>query len=286
MTALVSANVVNWLFNWLLIYGHAGLPAMGVAGSALSTCLARVYMAGFLGAAAWRVKRTMPSAKARASVRAMAQILKIGLPAATQIILEIGAFGAVGILAGRLTPVALAAHQIALNCAALSFMVPLGTSSAAAVAVGHAVGGGEPEVARRAGFIAMGLACAFMALSAALFLSAPRQILQIYSLDPGVLATGTTLLALAAAFQLFDGLQTVATGALRGTGHTRLPMWANLFGYWFFGLPLGYVLCFVFGWGVYGLWCGLTAALIVIALVLVLAWNVSSRRITHLPVRV
>jgi len=155
--------------------------------------------------------------------------------------------------------------------------VPLGTASAAAVAVGQALGRREPARARRSGFIAIVLGSAFMLCSAILFLLIPRQILSVYTSDRGVLAIGVGLLAWAALFQLFDGVQTVATGALRGIGNTRGPMLVNLAGYWFFGLPIGYLLCFRFHYGVYGLWCGLSLALIVIALILLRSWNRHSR---------
>jgi len=277
MFALISANVVNWFFNWLLI------PRLGVVGSAVSTCLARVYMAGTLLFFVWWFERGYEagfrSLLRKPDMQRMARLLGIGLPAATQILLEIGAFGAAGILAARLAPVALAAHQIALSCAAVSYMVPLGISSAAAVAVGQAVGRGEPAVARRSGFIALGLALAFMSGSALAFWFIPRPILRIYTKDGGVLGSAVGLLAIAALFQLFDGVQTVATGALRGIGETRVPMLVNLGGYWMFGLPVGYLLCFHAGRGVAGLWWGLTLALVAIALVLLYSWDRRSRKI-------
>ncbi len=186
-------------------------------------------------------------------------LLRIGFPAATQILLEIGAFGAAAVLAGRLTPAALAAHQIALNTAALTYMVPLGIASAAAVAVGQAIGRRDPHMARRSGYIAIGLGCAFMSLAAIAFLLAPMPILRVYTNDAEVLTLGTGLLAIAALFQLFDGIQTVATGALRGLGNTRTPMLVNLGRYWLFGLPVGYLLCFHWHYGIYGIWAGLSA---------------------------
>lgn len=281
MFTLISANLVNWFFNWLLIQGHWGMPALGVAGSALSTCLARLYMAVLLGFFIWWFERGLQpgfrNVLRKPDWSRLRSLIRIGLPAATQILLEIGAFGAAAVLAGRLTPVALASHQIALNCAAVSFMIPLGISSAAAVAVGQAIGRGDPRDARRSGFIAIVLACAFMLCSAAVFLLAPQPILRIYTNDPGILRTGAGLLTLAALFQLFDGTQTVATGALRGIGNTRVPMLVNLGGYWLFGLPVGYILCFHFRFGVYGLWWGLTLALIVIACALLYSWNRHSR---------
>lgn len=279
--ALVTANMVNWLGNWVLIYGHWGSPALGVVGSALATVLARVYMALLLGACVWFFeRRSNPSARDilrpfdRERLR---RLLNVGFPAAAQILLEIGAFSASAFLAGRLAPVALAAHQIAINVASVSYMIPLGISSAAAVTVGHSIGRRKPGQARRHGTVALGLAILFAICSAAVMTLIPERILQLYTLDRDVLRIGVALLGLAAAFQLFDGLQTVATGALRGLGNTRTAMLVNLCGYWVFGLPLGYALCFHFGYGVYGLWIGLTVSLVGIALVLCAVWSKASR---------
>jgi len=285
MFVLISANLINWLFNWLLIQGHWGLPALGVVGSALSTCFARFYMAGLLlGFICWFERGN--EAGLRSLVRPpdpsrLLRLMGLGLPAATQILLEIGAFGAAAMMAGRLQPVALAAHQIALNCAGLSFMVPLGISSAAAVAVGQAIGRREPGVARSDGFIAIGLGCAFMSCAAVAFVAIPERILRFYTQDLNVLHIGISLLAIAAVFQLFDGIQAVATGALRGLGNTRLPALVNFVGYWIFGLPIGYVLCFHYGYGVRGLWWGLTLALIAISLVVLNSWRVHSRELAR-----
>ena len=151
-----------------------------------------------------------------------------------------GVFATATVLAGSLDRGALAAHQIALSAAAFAFMVPLGVSSAAAVRVGHAMGRRQPAAARRAGWTALLLAVAFMSARRWLFVTAPRADACACSpTRPGVIATGVTLLAVAAAFQLFDGLQVVATGALRGVGDTRTPMLANLAGHWMLGLPIG-----------------------------------------------
>ncbi len=280
MFVLISANLVNWFFNWLLIEGHWGFAGLGVVGSALATCLARVYMVLSLAWCIWWFERNSELGVAgifrKPDWKRLALLIRIGLPAASQIVLEIAAFGAAGILAGRLTPAALAAHEIALNCAALSYMLPLGTSSAATVAVGQAIGSRDFGRARRAGFISFGIATCFTTGSALAFTFASGEILRVYTSDSTVLQIGTGLLKLAAVFQLFDGIQTVATGALRGLGKTRTPMLVNLGGYWFFGLPVGYVLCFAFGLGVYGLWCGLALALIVIAVILLYFWQTES----------
>jgi MATE family multidrug resistance protein len=155
-------------------------------------------------------------------------------------------------------------------------MVPLGIASAAAVSVGRAVGAGDRGGAARAGWMALRISVVFELFSALGFLVFPRQIARAYTDDPRVIALAATLLFIAAVFQLFDGLQTVATGALRGLGNTRTPMVWNLLGYWVIGLPLGCWLCFVRGWGVIGIWDGLCLALILIGLGLTAIWQKAS----------
>src|SRR5665213_2094507 len=227
----VLANLLNWFGNWALIYGRLGMPALGVSGSAISTCVARIAMAAALIGFAWRYerKRGHPLFRhwAGPSWLKLKQLMRLGAPAAGQIVLEVGAWNMATLSAGWLTPVALATHQIALNYASLTYMVPLGVSAAAAVSVGHAVGAGDRPRARRAGWLALGLGTCFMLLAAVVFFIFPRPLIELYTQDPRVLAVGPTLLWLAAAFQIFDGIQTVSTGALRGLGETRIPMLAN-----------------------------------------------------------
>ncbi len=273
----VAANLLNWFGNWVLIYGKLGFPALGVNGSALSTLASRLLMAAMLLGFAWRYerKRGHPLFQhwAAPKLERLRGLVKLGAPAAGQILLEVGAWNLATFSAGWLTPVALATHTIALNYASMSYMVPLGIASAAAIGVGQALGAGDAAKARRAGWLALGIAVSFMLCAATVFLLAPRPLIALYTSDPRVLAVGPGLLAIAAAFQIFDGVQTVSTGALRGLGETRVPMFANLVGYWLMGLPLGLTLCFWVGWGVYGLWIGLTLALIVIAVTLLLRWR-------------
>jgi MATE family multidrug resistance protein len=265
-------------------WGKFRVPAMGVRGSAISTVAARVYMAAFLLAvAAWHQRKLggslfggFPAPQKKRILR----VFQLGLPAASQTVFEIGAFGAATVIAAKLTPEALAAHQVALNIASVTYMVPLGISAASAVAVGHSVGAGDPARARRAGNLAVGIAAAFMAVMAVLLVVFPRAIVRIYSPNPRVLAIGVPLLALAAAFQIFDGIQTATTGALRGLGHTKAPMVLNFVGYWLFGLPLGYYLCFRARLGVFGVWIGLTVALVFIATLVLLEWRKESLRAT------
>jgi MATE family multidrug resistance protein len=279
----IGANLLNWGGNWALIYGHLGFPAMGVRGSALSTVIARVMMAiSMLGFAwAYERKRGHPLFHhwARPQWHRIRQLMGLGLPAAVQITLEVGAWNTATVCAGFLTPIALATHQIAINYASITYMVPLGISAAAAVSVGHAVGAGDRARARRAGWLAMGLATAFMILAGLVFFIAPGPLIQLFTHDPAVMAVGPSLLWIAAAFQIFDGVQTVCTGGLRGLGKTRGPMIANFIGYWIIGLPLGAFLCFVLKWGIYGMWIGLTLALIIISAILLYRWNRESERL-------
>jgi MATE family multidrug resistance protein len=203
----------------------------------------------------------------------MRRLIALGFPAAAQITLEVGVFAAATALAGRLAPVSLASHQIALNIAACAFMVPLGVSSAGAVRVGHAIGRRDIPGAERAGWTALLFGTGFMACAATLFVLAPRALIGAFTTDEGVLRIGASLLLVAAVFQLFDGIQGVATGVLRGLGDTRTPMLWNLFGHWVIGLPAGYALCFVAGLGVVGLWWGLSTGLIICGVALLTVWS-------------
>jgi MATE family multidrug resistance protein len=187
--------------------------------------------------------------------------------------LELGVFAAASALAGRLDPVSLASHQITLNLASLTFMVPLGIASAGAVRVGHAVGRRDAQAASRSGWTALLLGSLFMASAALAFVGVPRLLVRVFTSNAAIITLSTRLLLVAAMFQLFDGLQGVSTGILRGLGDTRTPMLANLGGHWLLGLPLGYALCFWYGWGVIGLWVGLSSGLIAVGIVLVTAWR-------------
>jgi MATE family multidrug resistance protein len=287
MAALVTANLVNAFGNWVLIWGHFGLPALGINGSAWATVGARVYMAAFLGFAIQREHRKRSGAHPRVpfafDAARVRLLLALGLPAATQLTLEVGVFAAVSALAGTLDPVSLGAHQIALNIAALAFMVPLGLSSAAAVRVGHAIGAGDRRRAVHAGWTAFAVGAAITGIVGLLFIVAPMPMLRAFTDDPQLLSIGIRLLSIAAAFQLFDGTQAVATGVLRGVGDTRTPMVINVIGHWVFGLPVGWALCFWYGWGVAGLWLGLSIGLIFVAVVLTVAWHWKSQNLV-LPV--
>lgn len=285
--ALVSANLINLLFNWILIYGKWGAPAMGVVGSGWSTALARLYMALILvGYLLWydrRHRTELLKTPVDIDLTRIRRLIALGLPAAIQITLEVSVFALATALIGRLGAVALASHQIALNTVALTYMVPLGVSSAAAVRVGQAIGRNDPVSAGDAGGTAIFLGTAFMAAAGVALLVFPRWIALVYTPDETVIRSTSLLLAAGAAFQLFDGIQTVATGALRGAGDTRTPMLCHFTAYWIIGLPLGAWLCFRRDWGAFGIWSGLSLALILIGIVLLFAWRRTVRRLVGHP---
>jgi MATE family multidrug resistance protein len=270
--ALVSANLINLAGDWALIFGHLGAPALGTVGAAWATLGARVYMAAVLVAAVvWR-RRGAGRASWRLEPARLRRLAGLGLPAALQVTLEVGVFATATALVGRLQAAAIASHLIAMNLASVTFMVPLGVASAGAVRVGHAVGRRDAAGVERSGWTALLLGALFMSCAALAFVLFPRALLGLYTREPRVIETGVALLLVAALFQLFDGLQAVGTGVLRGLGDTRTPMVANLAAHWFFGLPVGYALCFVLGLGVVGLWIGLSLGLIVVALALLATW--------------
>jgi MATE family multidrug resistance protein len=277
MFTLITANVVNLAGNWVLVFGRLGAPALGAEGSGWATCISRVYMVLVLAAYAWRYEvrahKGMGWTSLRPDLARIEAILTLGLPAALQLGLEVAVFAAATALIGRLDPAALAGHQIALILVSVTYMVTSGISSAAAVRVGQGIGAGDPASASRSGWAALLLSAVFMSCAALIFLLFPAYVVRAFTPDPEVIRTGASLLMVAAFFQLFDGLQSVATGALRGAGDTKTPMVCHLIGYWGIGLPLGYLLCFRRGWGATGLWAGLCVALILIGTALLAAWR-------------
>jgi MATE family multidrug resistance protein len=281
--ALVTANLVNLAGNWVFVFGHLGAPALGVRGSAWSTVVARIWMALFLlGAIVLGERRTatgLAGTPLRPHFERVRRLLALGVPAALQLTLEVGVFAAATALVSRLDAGSLAAHQIALTAASVTFMVPMGVSSAGAVRVGQAIGRGDRRAAVEAGWAALALGAGFMAVAGLTFVLSPRPLITAFTRDAAVIAVGVSLLRVAAAFQLFDGLQVVTTGLMRGLGDTRTPMLCNLAGHWGLGLPLAYALCFGLGLGVVGVWMGLSAGLIAVGAVLLAIWMRRVRRL-------
>jgi MATE family multidrug resistance protein len=262
----------NAVANWVLMYGKLGFPALGAVGCGYATALVWwLQLAAFGVYVARRREYRELGLFARfegPDPAALRRLLRIGVPIAVTIFLESSLFTAAAIAVGALGTVALAGHQVALNFAALTFMIPLGLSMAVTVRVGNALGRRDhPEVRFRAGLgVALAVTCQLVPVSLMLF--APRLIAAIYTADPAVQAVAVELLFLAAIFQLSDGLQVSSAAALRGLKDTRVPMFLTLVAYWLVGMPLGLSLCFPAGMGARGMWIGLIAGLSTAALLL------------------
>lgn len=272
MWIVLGANVLNAVANWALIFGHAGMPALGIQGSAWATTISRWVMALALAAYVFgkpALRRFGVLARRGPLDRALlTRLLHLGLPVGMQYGMEVGVFTAASVMMGWMSTEALAGHQIAINLCSITFMVPLGFSATAAVRVGQAIGRGDVPAARRAAFVAYVLGVGFMSMSALAFAFAPRLLAGLYTGDAAVLGIAVSLLHVGAVFQLFDGAQTIGIGALRGAADTRVPMFVTIVAYWILGLPLGWALAFRGGAGPAGLWWGLTAGLTTVAIVL------------------
>ena len=270
LTILV-ANLANVFLNWVLIYGNLGLPALGAAGSAWATSSCRWLMAVVLLALGGRELHShlLPLRRRALELAPLLRLLQLGVPIGAAFCLEYGAFMTTAMLMGHIGTDEAAGHNIAITLASLSFMFPLGISAAAAVRVGYAVGRADHPGARRAAAASMLQGAAVMVVFAVLFLAWPAELAGLYTNQASALAVAVLLLPLAGFFQVFDGVQVVAAGVLRGLGDTRTPMLVHLFGFWFVGVPLGYWLAFHTETGPAGLWWGLLAGLLVAAIILV-----------------
>jgi multidrug resistance protein, MATE family len=270
---IVLSNLLNAALNWVFVYGHLGSPAMNARGSAIATAISRWVMALALLYFARRelLPRFMPLVPGVADRTALLSMLKLGAPIGAQQMLEALAFGAVGVLMWRLGDNELAAHQAAINLAALTFMVPVGVGAAASVRVGRAVGAGDPVGVRAAAHAAYVCGVGFMCLTALVFLIFPRPLATMMaSGDASVIAIAATLIPVAGVFQVFDGGQAVGAGVLRGLGDTRVPLISMLGGYWLIGLPVSVWLGFHSTMREVGLWSGFVASLGIVAVFLLL----------------
>ena len=297
--ALISANLVNAAADWFLIFGHHwtlaahsyGIPAFGVTGSSWATSFARLYLMAVLVFAVWRADRNhhyglLASFRQRGYLRIEYQHLRrlflLGAPAGASIFVEIAIFALVTALIATFGRLSLAGHEVALQCASTTFMVPFAISAATSVRVGHAIGRmriglGTTANVIAAGWSGIGTGAAFMLCASILLLSIPTHIARIFTPDPGVIAAAVPLLLIAAGFQFFDGVQITATGALRGAGNTHAPFITQLIAYWVIGMPLGILLGFHEKLGAAGLWWGLLIALTCGAFAMCYFW----RRTTH-----
>ncbi len=279
MAVLLICVAGNAALNWVLIFGHLGAPPLGVAGSGYASAINQWLMLAGLALcirimprlAGLHVLRNAFAANGTQLVR----ILRLGLPIGGIRGIEVGVFATVGIMMGLLGAAALGAYQLVLNCASISFMVPLGLGQASTVRISYELGAGRALAARRAGFVALALGTGFMSATAVVMWTLPQAIIAVYVdiADPAnreIVQIARRLLAITALFQVFDGMQAIAAGALRGYRDTMVPMLLAIFGYWGAGFAGGWLLAFPLGYGAVGLWWGLALGLAVVAVLLTL----------------
>lgn len=288
MLVLALCVPVNVLLNWVLIFGHFGAAPLGVVGSGYASATTEWLMCLGLAAALWRLRRQGRAPRLRGELRVVGldirRILLLGLPIGGLQALEVGVFVVSAFLMGFFGADALAAHQIAINFASATFMVPLGISQAATVRVAADRGTGSSRGARRAAYVALGLGAGFMTLSALAIWSMPRAIIGAYVAvgDPAnqvLVALAGRFLLIAAIFQIADGVQVVAVGGLRGYEDTAVPMLLAAIGYWGIGFAGGWALAFHAGLGPTGLWWGFVLGLATVAVLLLLRLARRARRV-------
>ena len=273
----VLANVINAVLCYAFVFGHWGAPRMGLMGSAWATLIARVLMAGLMAAYVLLARRLHVY---RAAVTSwwpdwvtLRRLFNLGAPIGVQMAFEVGAFAAAAIMIGWLGAPSLAAHQVAINLASITYMAASGIGVAATIRVGKLFGGGHLAEARQAGFAAYVLGFGFMGSMGMLFICTRQLVPHLYINDPQVVAQAATLLLIAALFQVSDGLQVVGLGALRGLEDVKVPSVVALLAYWVVALPLGYFLAFKLHQGAPGMWTGLLVGLSIVAVVLLMRFR-------------
>ncbi len=297
LEAVILANVVHLATGWVAVFGddglarlglpRRGLPALGGVGAGVATSASAILMAFWVLRVRAAVPPGAPDAPREGEVDdrsgdgALARkLVRLGVPIGLQLAAEVGIFSLVALLMGRIGGRAAAAHQIAINLASLSFMGALGIAQATSVRVGTAIGdaGGSASGPRRAGLVGIAMGVSVMGAWAIVFATAPGRLARLFTPDAAVVEAAVALIGIAAFFQLADGAQVVSAGALRGAADTRFPLVANVVVHWCVGLPVGLLLAFRLGMGARGLWLGLTAGLVVIAIVLTARFVALSRR--------
>lgn len=278
-------NALNVLLNWVLIFGNLGAPALGAVGAGWATSTMQVLLPlltwawiarARLGTGAWQ-----PWSRAALERAGLTEIVRLGLPVAMALLFEMWAFQAMTLWSGHLGPEPLAAHSFVLNMASLSFMVPLGIALAATTRVGNLIGVGDPHAAQRAAWVAFALAGLTMGGFAALYALFPRALSRLYTDELAVVAQAAAVLPIVAAFQVFDGLQVVGGGILRGMGKTRPQMLIYFVGFYGLGLPLSWWLAFRAGLGLAGLWWGIALGLFAVAVAFVVWIAVRGPALAH-----
>jgi MATE family multidrug resistance protein len=283
MIITLIANLVNAFANWVLIFGNLGFPALELNGAGWATFISRVFMAfalmGFVMNNKFFKRYDVSFHYKSINWPVIKKILSLGLPSGFQYFFEVGAFAFAVVMVGWLGTAQLAAHQIALNLASISFMAVLGISVAGSIRVGNAVGMKDIAETRRAGFTASFIGASIMFCAGVVFILGRNFLPTLYVNDEVVISYASSLLVIAALFQLSDGTQAVGIGILRGLTDVKIPTAITFIAYWIVGLPVGYLLGFNFDMGVQGVWIGLLFGLTTSAILLTLRFNSRSKQI-------
>ncbi len=287
VTGVIVANLLNAPLSWLLVHGDPGLvtlglpalgvPQLGTLGAGVVSSVASMVQVAFVYFGAERLAK----GEARTSgldFGAWRECLRLGFPIGLHMLAEVGVFALASFVMAALGDVEMAAHQVAITVASLAFVVSVGLGEAGTVQVGRAIGEGESDKARRAGFLAFGTALVFGTCVATLFALCGEPIALLFTDNTPVVALATSLLMIAGVFQLSDATQAVMSGVLRGAGDTKSPMILNLVGHYLVGAPIGVGLGLLAGWGATGLWWGLTGGLSVVGVGLVTRFFFLSRK--------
>lgn len=267
--SMVLGNLVNVAADAALIFGvdALGIPALGVTGAAVSTSIVSIATMLVLVVAVRQTEK--PADLGPAEPDMLRRIFRLGLPVGLQLMVEVGIFGLVSVCAGRLGTVPSGAHQVALTLVSFTFALVIGIGAATSVRVGRAVGRGDLAGTRRAGLVGLGFGSGVMTVTALVFLVFPASLARLFTSDPDIIAAAVPLLRIGAVFQLSDGAQAIAAGALRGTGDTRATVYGNIVGHYAVGVPVMLGLGFAAGYGAPGLWWGLSGGLTATAVVLI-----------------
>jgi len=286
MIIAILANIINAFVNWILIFGELGFPKLGLAGAAWATFLSRVFMAVVIMIYVMRnqkYKQYDVTFHFRGiNIPVIKKLLSLGLPSGFQYFFEVGAFTFAVIMIGWIGANELAAHQIAINLASITFMAVLGISQAASIRVGNAMGEQNIPNVRKAGFTAIALGAGIMSLAGITFILLHNYLPTLYIDDEAVISIASRLIIIAALFQLSDGTQAVGIGVLRGLTDVKGPTIITFIAYWIISLPIAYVLAFYFNLGVDGVWIGLLIGLTVSAILLTFRFNHKSKKIIHI----
>ncbi len=281
MYIAVFVNFIHIFLNWVFIYGKLGVPQLGLDGAGIATTGSRFFMAGAIFVYLYKFNKNKHLAPSisfiKYDVKIIKKIIEIGIPSGFQYFMEVAAFTFSAVMIGWFGSVSLAAHQIALNLASLTYMVILGISSAGTIRVGNCLGAGELKDVRRAGFSAIGLAGSIMLGSSLILISANKILPSFYISDPGVIELASKLIIIAALFQLADGIQATSVGVLRGLTDVKIPLAIIFSSYWLIAIPISFWLGVHLNWGAVGIWTGLSIGLFLVAILCVLRFYIKTR---------